>query len=100
MLNNPYAAPDAEMSDFDNDGETYQPKIFALEGRIGRLRYIGYSWFLLTLCTIVILLIASVLLPGMMRTGRLMSSFVFYIPTFAVSFVIARRRLHDLDRSG
>jgi hypothetical protein len=41
-MSNPYAAPDAVLSDVAED-ETYEPQIFSVNGRIGRLRYLAYS---------------------------------------------------------
>jgi uncharacterized membrane protein YhaH (DUF805 family) len=100
-LNNPYSAPDAQMSEFNPDDETYQPKIFSLEGRIGRIRYIGYTWLALFIVSFIYGIVAALLFP---RTGASSASFgvsmSFYGIWAVVGIIMARRRLHDLDQSG
>ena len=41
-MSNPYSMPQSELRE-PASNETYQPKFFALSGRIGRVRYLGYS---------------------------------------------------------
>jgi uncharacterized membrane protein YhaH (DUF805 family) len=106
-MNNPYSAPDAELSDPGFNDETYDPKVFALKGRIGRLRYIGYSWGLMFLSMMVCGIIFAVLMPTIMRSdgGKAGSTgfavaLLVYSPVIAVSLIMAIRRLNDLDNSG
>jgi len=101
-LNNPYTAPTAEMADQDGN-ETYTPKIFAVSGRIGRLRYIGYHWLATMLMVMIIGVLAAITIPmaghgGSAAVGLLVLP--FYGLLFAISIIYARRRLHDLDQSG
>ena len=108
-MNNPYTAPTADIDDIETE-DTYEPRIFAVSGRIGRLRYVGYSWlayFLLYLVLGILGVIAAVTIPAMMRNGHggapalgFFALALIYTPILAVMFIYARRRLNDLDQSG
>ncbi len=102
-MNNPYSAPTATLSGALADNETYDPKVFAVNGRIGRLRYLAYS-MLLSLALMVVLAIGGVLAAtvGGDGGGAMIAILVIfiYIPSFAISFIMAKRRLNDLDHSG
>lgn len=102
-MTNPYSAPGAVMSGLPEQLETYEPKVFAWKGRIGRLRYLAYvsamSILMLPLFALIVALVSVTHLvtePG----GMSVLSTVLYIPAVALSLVIARRRLNDLDRNG
>jgi len=107
-MNNPYSAPDASLSVPGFEDKTYEPKIFSLNGRIGRLRYIGYSWALIFLCAIVCGILAAALIPTFTRGngGRpggaafAIVMLLVYSPVIAVSVIMAIHRLNDLDNSG
>ena len=49
---NPYQAPASDVTQATNN-QPYQPKIFTAQGRIGRLRYLGYG-LISALCLIPI----------------------------------------------
>jgi len=99
---NPYSAPDAAL-DTGQDA-LYQPKIFSFSGRIGRMRYLAYGIG-------VNILLMAVMIPlggagglmggeaGMSMITMLVIGF-FYIATFVISIMFAKRRLNDLNRSG
>jgi uncharacterized membrane protein YhaH (DUF805 family) len=101
-LNNPYSAPSAQIDEFDQDDETYKPKIFALEGRIGRVRYIGYSWIAMIVAMFVVGLLTAVLARPSSNagSGAIVAQLLTSLPIFAVSIIMGRRRLHDLNQSG
>jgi len=99
---NPYSAPDAAL-DTGQDA-LYQPKIFSFNGRIGRMRYLAYSIG-------VNIILMAVMIPlggagGLMGGEADMSMIamlvigIFYIATFVISIMFAKRRLNDLNRSG
>ena len=103
-MSNPYAAPDADISLPGDDGE-YQPKLFSFNGRIGRLRYIGWG-FLFTLIAYIPMVIIGVILGASMEgledpgsNLALIISIPIFVFMLAASFVVSRRRLHDLNRS-
>jgi uncharacterized membrane protein YhaH (DUF805 family) len=105
-VNNPYSAPNAVLSDAGSNNETYQPKIFAVSGRIGRLRYLAYTFFLTLLCAAAIGILSAVLIPMLAsrREGTSAAAVVMlvilYLPIIAVTLIMAKRRFNDLDHSG
>jgi uncharacterized membrane protein YhaH (DUF805 family) len=104
-VNNPYSAPNAALSEAAPDDQVYQPKIFALRGRIGRLRYLAYTFFLTLLCAGAIAILSAMLIPLLATrdsSGVLPAIMVgvLYVPMIAVTLILAKRRFNDLDRSG
>ncbi len=84
---------------------TYVPSVFSIEGRIGRLRYLAYTFFSMSVLMFVIGIVAAIAVPTLAPTGGLgiMGSIlmiVFYLPVIVVSLIIAKRRLNDLNQSG
>jgi uncharacterized membrane protein YhaH (DUF805 family) len=98
-LNNPYAAPDAVLSDPSTDGETYEPKVFSVNGRIGRARYLVYlfAWAFAFGFPFGIAVAALSGIFPMLKSGE---NLIINIFGYALTFVIARRRMHDLDNPG
>ncbi|MGH8493028.1 MAG: DUF805 domain-containing protein [Moraxellaceae bacterium] len=100
-MSNPYASPQATVSDYEHD-ETYEPKIFSTQGRIGRVRYFAYSCIVQFILIALVGIAAAVLIPALATspensTGVLL---LIYIPLFAAAFVMAKRRLNDLNQTG
>ncbi len=104
-MSNPYASPHANVTDFD-ENETYQPRIFSTQGRLGRLRYMAYSCIVQFVLLFFFGVAAAVLMPASNTgTDNVPNSFImivilFYIPIIAAAFIMAKRRLNDLDKSG
>lgn len=99
-MDNPYQASQSiQESDLD-DGGTYQPRIFAINGRIGRLRYLGYVWLGYMLIGVGLAVLTPLLTPILGRDSGPLILVLFYVPIFAWAFAMARRRLHDMDYSG
>ncbi|CAN7692486.1 DUF805 domain-containing protein [Pseudoduganella sp. LjRoot289] len=103
-MNNPYSAPGAALSGAPAGDETYEPKVFAWKGRIGRLRYMAYLFGISLLNMVPVMVLMSVLgATGMMKgnveaiTGL---SVLLYLPLLVFSFVLAKRRFNDTNRSG
>lgn len=100
-MDNPYIAPDAVLTAPAED-VTYEPSLFSLHGRIGRLRYLAYS-FALSLIVMVIGGVFSAIVVGVtqnMGVAMIVLAIAIYIPSFALAFIMAKRRLNDLDHSG
>ena len=95
---NPYSAPDADLGTEEYD--EYEPSIIAFDGRIGRLRYLAYSFgtqmalSILILPIIFILGLAEDSVIGMGALG------LIYLGTFVLMVMYGKRRLNDLNRSG
>ncbi len=101
-MNNPYNAPGADLSGHGGNDQPYQPKVFAMNGRIGRVRYIAYS-----MCITIALLFGLMIIAGVMAVAMgggegmmVMMALLFYVPMFAVGFIMAIRRVHDMGHSG
>lgn len=97
-MNNPYTAPAADLSVAGSDAGTYEPRAWSLSGRIGRVRYIAYSYWLGVALVFVLSLVfgfAAAVSPRLMAFQALA-----YLPWVAVLFVMAVRRLQDMDHAG
>ncbi|NQD38461.1 DUF805 domain-containing protein [Permianibacter sp. IMCC34836] len=96
---NPYSAPAADLNSLAGE-ETYEPQVFAVNGRIGRMRYLAYSLVMSLLAYVVFAVLFGIgMAIGGMGVGFIML-LLGYIPMLAVTFILARRRLNDLDKSG
>jgi uncharacterized membrane protein YhaH (DUF805 family) len=89
---NPFAPPMAPVSDIRAANETFQPvRIFAVNGRIGRLRYLAYvsaSWLIFSI-------LAGVAMPT--ATGLF---WVFLAGYLVLNVMFLIQRSHDMDLSG
>lgn len=99
-MNNPYAAPEALLAEPVASDETYEPKIFSLQGRIGRLRYIAYSWLAVVLAGGLSLVLVGILSAVLQRGVNGILTWISYIPIYIASLIMAKRRMNDFDSSG
>ncbi len=100
---NPYESPAANAS--LGDDEPYAPTMFAFSGRIGRGRYLLYSMVYNLILALFVGLLAAVFGVAGGSESEAAAGFsglilVFYAISIGVFFVLVRRRLNDLDRSG
>jgi len=97
---NPYAAPKTNVTRGDSAVEDFgEVRIFAVSGRIGRVRFIAYSiWlaFLVVLATAVLGVIAAAFDPDIAITVVI----VGYIAVYAIQFLPAIQRSHDMNVTG
>lgn len=105
-MTNPYSMPQAQLTE-PVSKETYLPKFFAVNGRIGRVRYLAYSMGAgLLMLPLMFLLMGGVgflTLAGGAEAGAgagILGSLIVYPLSFAVSIILARRRLHDMNKTG
>jgi len=100
---NPYSTPDASL-DVGHDEAAYQPSIFALKGRIGRMRYLAYNagYNLLMLGALFVMAGGAAGLATIPDFGTAYG--IVYLIANIVGFVITimwgKRRLNDLNRTG
>lgn len=101
-MNNPYSPTTADLTAPGASETPYQPKIFAMEGRIGRLRYLAYMMGVTILLMLAIGFAIAVLaaILGIGETGKAILLVIAYIPIMVFSFALAVRRLNDLNQSG
>ncbi|MTW13565.1 DUF805 domain-containing protein [Pseudoduganella eburnea] len=102
-MTNPYSMPQAELTETVGD-ETYEPKFFALDGRIGRVRYWAYSigWGLLILPVIILTTGLGALTGSFSNSagaGGLIGMGISYLLSTAIGILLARRRLADLGQT-
>ncbi|NQZ07908.1 MAG: DUF805 domain-containing protein [Algicola sp.] len=96
---NPYESPDADLD--TGQQQSYQPKVFAINGRLGRARYLCYSAAITMLAIIVMGVLAAVF--GAVDEGGELSpliSLLILFPIAGTMVIMARRRFHDLNFSG
>ncbi|GAB1256060.1 hypothetical protein NBRC116494_05620 [Aurantivibrio plasticivorans] len=101
---NPYTTPQGQSGvGLESD---YQPKIFTMKGRIGRLRYLAYSWAwgIISMLPIAIagVIAGAAAFAGTGEIGPVAGLLIIlgYIISFVGTFGMAKRRLNDMDRSG
>ena len=104
LLANPYAAPAADFSS-GVPGAIYQPSMFALSGRIGRVRYIAYSVMLTWIVAVLVSLAVGVAFAMWGNSQRLQQAIVWLPLALMVLVAIAgavaaKRRFNDLDLTG
>jgi len=98
-LSNPYNAPNADLGQVADVDAQYDPSVFTLSGRIGRVRYLAYSFVtgIVGLFAIGILAgITAAISPKLM----LVVVAVFGLLYMATGFIFARRRFNDMNYSG
>jgi uncharacterized membrane protein YhaH (DUF805 family) len=78
--------------------EAYEPKFFALSGRIGRVRYLAFSTIMMAVFVGLFLLAGTASI--VMAPLGIVLMVAAYLPMLVMSFVLARRRFNDLDQSG
>ncbi len=100
---NPYESPKSNPA--TSSEQTYPPKFLAINGRIGRLRYLAYG-MIATFLTVVVLGILSAIMIPMLATSGMSESVmiiifgILYLPLIVFSIIFMKRRLNDLDKSG
>lgn len=100
---NPYESPKSNPATFSD--QTYQPKFLAINGRIGRLRYLAYGMIATALTVVVLGILSAIMIPmfassGMSETMMIVMVAVLYLPLIVFSIIFMKRRLNDLDKSG
>jgi uncharacterized membrane protein YhaH (DUF805 family) len=98
-LSNPYNAPAADLSQMSASDDTYEPRVWAIHGRIGRLRYLAYGLLQMLIAVPIFAVVAGVM--SLMGSKVMMAGVVIaYIPLIALSFILAKRRFNDMNHSG
>jgi len=96
---NPYAAPRTNVAQRDSAEEYGEIKLFSSEGRIGRVRYIGYTFGYTVLIALVIGLVGALL--GGASTGLAFAvGAVGYIAIVVMQILLTIQRSHDMNVTG
>jgi type IV pilus assembly protein PilA len=95
----PYATPRANVARADDAVEYGEVRVLSPHGRIGRVRYIGYSMGL----SIVVLLVAGFAagVVGVASPGAaVLVGVLGYVALLAVQFLLSIQRSHDMNVTG
>lgn len=98
---NPYAAPQTNVArgDGDEPEEYGEVKIFSVSGRLGRVRYIGYSVGLSLLILLVLAILAGVAGAADPNVALLIGV-AGYVVILAVQLMLTIQRSHDMNTTG
>jgi type IV pilus assembly protein PilA len=96
---NPYAAPHANVARGDDAEEYGEIKIFSAAGRLGRLRYIGYT-FGLTILIFILIAIASGLAALADPAAAVTVAGIGYVALIVVQVLLTIQRSHDMNVTG
>ena len=97
---NPYAAPRTNVTRGDGGPEEYgEVKIFSVSGRLGRVRYIGYS---VGLSLLIFMLLAAVIgITGATDPNvAAVVGIVAYAAVIVLQFMLTIQRAHDFNTTG
>ncbi len=101
-MSNPYAASNTSMDEAVQP--TYEPEIFALSGRLGRIRFLAYTIiaYIVTVVAAGVLLavLAAVIGANNPVAFGTLAFLLYFLPLLISGFVLAKRRLNDMDQSG
>ncbi|HJR71797.1 MAG TPA: DUF805 domain-containing protein [Gammaproteobacteria bacterium] len=97
---NPYASPRAKVADADGDQDYGEIRIFSAQGRLGRVRYIGYMAGMALLIAMVGggLAVAALLVEQVAVAIGI--GVVAYVTYFVVRFLLTIQRAHDFNQTG
>lgn len=95
---NPYAAPRTKVARDDGDEEYGEVKILSASGRLGRVRYIGYSVGM----TLVFAIVLGIVAAAVSGNETLLAVVVGagYIAMIIISIMLTIQRAHDMNSSG
>lgn len=99
---NPYRAPtaDVDRDAHEGPGATQPVRVFSVSGRIGRVRYIGYS-IGLTLLVGALLMALAVFAAVVVRVEAMaLVSIVGWISIIGLQVMLTIQRCHDFNTSG
>lgn len=95
MATNPYAAPQADVRDVTQVHEFQDVRILSPGGRIGRLRFLAWS-FGLQLLIMVPAGIVAALAPGLVDVLLGLA----YLAIVVITIILGIKRSHDMNWSG
>lgn len=96
---NPYAAPKTNVTRGDNAEEYGEVKVISAQGRLGRVRYIGY-----TMGVSILILIVAGMAAGMASLAdpgaAVIVAGIGYVAMIVVQFLLTIQRSHDMNVTG
>lgn len=96
MAANPYEAPQSRVADIAEDVDFQPIKMWSSKGRIGRLRYLAYTFG----ASMVVGCISAVLTPIVGAETSLVVTLLSYIPLMVFCILAGIQRSHDMNWTG
>jgi len=97
-VSNPYQTPGSSVED---QGEQYsEVKILSTAGRIGRVRYIGYTVGLSMLLAIAMGLVMAMSAAAGIAALSVIVTVLGYVAIIALQIILTVQRCHDFNSSG
>src|SRR5687767_197575 len=96
---NPYAAPQTNVARGETAEEYGEIKVFSAQGRLGRVRYIGYTTGV-TLLMAIVVGIAAGLATVADPTVAVLVAGAGYVAIIVVQFMLTIQRSHDMNVTG
>jgi uncharacterized membrane protein YhaH (DUF805 family) len=96
---NPYAAPRTNVSRAESAEEYGELKVFSAQGRIGRVRYIGYTFGYTFLIALVIGMVGA-LLGGVSAGLAFVVGAAGYVAIVVMQILLTIQRSHDMNVTG
>jgi uncharacterized membrane protein YhaH (DUF805 family) len=96
---NPYAAPRTNVTRRDSTEDYGEIRVWTSEGRIGRVRYIGYT-FGLTMLIAMLIGVAAAVLGAASPALAFGVGAVGYIAIIVVQILLTIQRSHDMNVTG
>jgi uncharacterized membrane protein YhaH (DUF805 family) len=101
---NQYQAPQSQV-DAPETQSYSKPKIFGVSGRLGRVRYLAYSFTFVFLWVMLMGIVMAIAIPAF-GTGQgseiplFIIMAIYYLGIFVYSFMVTIQRCHDFNVSG
>ena len=90
---NPFVAPQSAVDDDESFADSsFKLNLFSAAGRIGRVRYLGYSMGIGLLIILAGVVLAAITTPTL--------AIVAYFAMLYVNFMLTIKRCHDFDTTG
>ena len=99
-VSNPYQAPSAQVADMNQEYSDLW--VYTMEGRLGRLRYLAYSFGLSLAIQVIAGITGAIttMIPGEIGSAvTMIILIVAYIMLITTGFFIGIKRLHDVNKS-
>jgi len=96
---NPYAAPRTNVARGDAPEDYGELKVFSAQGRLGRVRYIGYTMGVSLLMAIVIGIAAGLATLADPSVAAIVAV-IGYVVMIVVQFLLTIQRSHDMNVTG
>lgn len=97
---NPYRVPQSNV-DYQGFDDYSEINVFSPRGRIGRLRYLGYTMGYSTLIYIVFGIVAGMMTAAGLPNGVFLAiTGIGYVLVLVLSIILTIQRAHDFNSSG